>query len=168
MDALNGPFQYAYNTQLHGFAWIMQPENTTLFQNFNTWLTGSHEGRPNWLDWFPVEEEVVKGLERDEKAVTVVDVGGGLGHELLGLRKKYPELPGRLVLQDLPETIKGVPETRVFEPTVHDFFTPQPVKGKCVLVQFTIHSFQILRSDIVTYRGTCLLLPQCLARLARR
>ena len=143
---------------MHGFAWIMQPENAALFKNFNTWLGGSHEGRLHWLEWFPVEEEVVRGLERDEKAVTMVDVGGGLGQELLGLKKKYPELPGRLVLQDLAETIKGVPETTVFEPTAHDFFTPQPVKGQCICsVCYPLSP--ILGADMVTHRGTRLLLP---------
>ena len=128
-DAMNGPFQYAYNTELHGFAWIMQPENSTFLNNFNTWLAGSHEGIPKWLDWYPFEKEVVQGLDRDEKSVAVVDVGGGLGHELLEMQTKYSGLSGRLVLQDLPESIKNVPKTDVFEPTVHDFFTPQPVKG---------------------------------------
>jgi len=132
---MNGPFQYAYDTQLNGFAWIMQPENSTLLHNFNTWMAGTHAA--HWLDWFPVKEEVIKGLEQDEKAVTMVDVGGSLGHELLELKKRYPELPGRLVLQDLPETIKGVAETKVFEHAVHDFFTPQPVEGKCILSLFS-------------------------------
>ncbi len=98
-------------------------------------MAGTHAA--HWLDWFPVKEEVIKGLEQDEKAVTMVDVGGSLGHELLELKKRYPELPGRLVLQDLPETIKGVAETKVFEPAVHDFFTPQPVEGKCILSLFS-------------------------------
>lgn len=114
----------------------MQPDNAVLFQNFHTWLAASHEA--HWLDWFPLKENVIEGLDRNEQAVTVVDVGGSLGHELLEIKKKYPELPGRLVLEDLPEIIKGVPETNVFEPTMHDFFTPQPVKSKSTLIHSTI------------------------------
>ncbi len=137
-DALNGPFQYAYDTQLHGFTRIMRPENSYFLNNFNTWLVGSHEGIPNCLDWFPVDEQVAKGLDSDDKAVTMIDVGGGMGHELLALKKEYPELPGRLVLQDQAENIKGVPETIVFEATVHDFFAPQHVKGECILNLFLL------------------------------
>ena len=124
---MNGPFQYAFDTKLNGFAWIMQPENSTLLNNFNTWMGGIHVA--HWLDWFPLQEEVIKDLDSDENAVTMIDVGGGLGHELLELKKKYPEIPGRLILQDLSETIKSVPDTKAFERTVHDFFTPQPVIG---------------------------------------
>jgi hypothetical protein len=116
----------------------MQPENSTLLRNFNIWMSGTHA--THWLDWFPVEEEMIKGLKQDEKAVTMVDVGGSLGHELLELKKRYPELSGRLILQDLLETIKDVAETKVFEPVVHDFFTPQPIEGKCILLLFS-HSF---------------------------
>ncbi len=76
----------------------MRPENSYFLNNFNTWLVGSHGGIPNCLDWFPVDEEVAKGLDSDDKAVTMIDVGGGMGHELLALKKEYPELPGRLVL----------------------------------------------------------------------
>jgi len=96
-DVMNGSFQYAYDTQLNG------PENSTLLRNFNIWMTGTHA-----THWFPVEEEVTKGLKEDEKAVTMVDVGGSLGHELLELKKSYSEMPGRLILQDLLEAIKDV------------------------------------------------------------
>ena len=133
---------------MHGFAWIQQPENSALLNNFNTWLTGSGEGRLGWLEWFPVDEEVVKGMGTDEQAVAVVDIGGGLGHELLALKKKYPDLPGRLVLQDLSETIKTVPKTIVFESMVHDFFTTQPIKGEFIVALFAVHFF---RSCILTF-----------------
>ena len=158
-DAVNGPFQFAYDTQLHGFTWIMQPENSYYLNNFNTWLVASHKGIPNWLDWYPVQEQLINGLDRSEKAVTMVDVGGGLGHELLELKKKYPDLAGRLVLQDQPENIKNVPETTVFEPTVHDFFTPQPVKGRRISSPSATRSCQVLHSDNNIHRGPYLLLP---------
>ncbi|MCJ1314083.1 hypothetical protein MMC25_007763 [Agyrium rufum] len=128
-NGLNGPLQYTFDTTLHGFAWIMQPENVEVFKNFNTWLAGSHDGRADWLEWFPVKEEIIDGSNQDREAVAVVDVGGSFGHELLRLKKKFPNLPGRLILQDLTGTINNVPETTVFKPTVHDFFEPQPVKG---------------------------------------
>ena len=93
---------------------------------------------------------MIEGLDRDEKAVTVVDVGGSLGHELLEIKKKYPEVPGRLVLEDLPETIKDVTETNVFEPTVHDFFTPQPIKSKSILIHFAIRSSELESTNIIS------------------
>ena len=156
-DASNGPFQYAYDTKLNGFAWVMQPENAELFTQFNTFMSGSHEA--HWLDWFPVKERMIDGLDRDANAVTMVDVGGNLGHELLDLKKRYPDLSGRLVLQDLPQTIKSVPETGVFEAMAHDFFAPQPVKSRYNFIRLILHSSQAQCSDTPTHRRPGLLLP---------
>lgn len=60
----------------------------------------------------------------------IVDVGGGPGQEIIGLKKRHPELPGRYVLQDLPITLDRldrVPDG--VEKMPYDFFTPQPVTG---------------------------------------
>ena len=62
--------------------------------------------------------------------ITIVDIGGGHGHALDTIIKNHPNLPGRLVLQDLPDTIKQIKDDQYrkisFEPTVHNFFEPQP------------------------------------------
>lgn len=65
----------------------------------------------------------------------VVDVGGGKGHDLKKFLARHPEAcetPGSLVLQDLPDILKGV-EAELATPAIkvqpHDFFTEQPVKG---------------------------------------
>lgn len=56
-----------------------------------------------------------------------MDAGGGM--DLLELKEKHPELPGKLILQDRPEVISTVTSGEgVFESMPHDFFTPQPVK----------------------------------------
>ena len=82
--------------------------------------------------YYPVNDRLVTGANTDSSAVFLVDVGGNNGHDLQQLKEKYPNLPGRLILQDTPEVINGVKGIEgVFEPTVHDFFTPQPVKGEC-------------------------------------
>ena len=99
-------------------------------QNFSTWLVGSHEGRADWLDWFPLKDVVGTGIDDcGPDAVSFVDVGGNQGSELNRLHEKYPELLGRLVLQDVESVIKDVPAGEPFEVTVHDFFTPQPIQG---------------------------------------
>ena len=66
-----------------------------------------------------------------ENDVLLVDVGGGRGHDLEALRARHPNLRGRLVLQDLPDTLKEVSEMEnCFETCEYDFFTPQPIQGK--------------------------------------
>jgi hypothetical protein len=147
---MNGSFQYAYDTQLNGFAWIMQPENSPLLRNFNIWMTGTHA--THWLDWFPVEEEVIKGLKQDEKAVTMVDVGGSLGHELLELKKRYSEIPGRLILQDLLETIM---RPKCLSPSCMTSSLHNPLRVSVFSYYLVTHS--VLPSNILIYRRSCIL-----------
>ena len=46
-------------------------------------------------------------------------------------RSKFPEAPGRLILQDLPVVIDAIKELpSKIERMPHDFHTEQPVKGK--------------------------------------
>lgn len=60
----------------------------------------------------------------------MVDVGGGMGYELLALHHRFAGLPGRLVLQELPETIDNiVGDTIGIEIMAYNFFDPQPVRG---------------------------------------
>lgn len=91
----------------------------------------------SWLDVFPFQEEIEGWKGGNEERVLMVDVGGGFGQQSVGLRKKYPGLKGRVVLQDLPATIgrlggglEGV------EVMAHNFLEVQPVKGQFLLVHF--------------------------------
>ena len=93
-------------------------------------MSGYRQGKRSWCDegFYPVVERIGHGLI--SQAPFLVDVGGGLGHDLLELRAKHPELSGRLVLQDQPDVIKQVGNVeKGIELVAHDFFTPQPIKG---------------------------------------
>ena len=82
-----------------------------------------------------MEERIVEGMlvgNDGEKRVAIVDVGGGMGHDLVELKKKCPGLRGRFILQDLEQVIEQIPlplEEEGIEACVHDFYTEQPVKG---------------------------------------
>jgi hypothetical protein len=93
-------------------------------------------GRQRWfdLDYYPVEERLISGASRSdngEEAVLLVDVGGGTGHDVNGLREAFGDrLPGKLVLQDRPEIIEhAVLNGEADVKMAHDFLTEQPVKG---------------------------------------
>lgn len=77
--------------------------------------------------------ESAAGLDVEANGVALVDVGGGAGQAIGHIRKTYPNIPGRFVLQDLSKSIESLPVGRAeelgFEPMVHNFFEPQPVKG---------------------------------------
>ncbi|ROV89114.1 hypothetical protein VMCG_09860 [Cytospora schulzeri] len=126
----DGPFQAAHKTQLPFFAWL--DANPPYLQVFNSYMSAYRAGRPSWADpgFYPVAEQLTKRFDPAVSDVVLVDVGGGLGHDLEELKAKHPTLPGRLVLQDRAEVIATISSASgPFEATTHDFFTPQPVKG---------------------------------------
>ena len=128
-DPTNGPFQFGHDTTLRSFMW--RKERPRIQTAFNNHMAGYHQGRPSWMDrgFYPIEERILPGIKADPSAVAIVDVGGSLGHDLRELKKKWPSIPGRFVLQDLPQVIEQVKDLTSIEATVHDFNTAQPVKG---------------------------------------
>ena len=132
-DSANGPFQYAYNTKSSFWDW--KNEHPQLMVAFDNHMAGYAEGLPRWMDadFYPVVERLGHGLKAGDPMTNtlIVDIGGGIGHDLAEFRTKHPDLPGRLVLQDLPETIKQIEKiTEGIEPTIHDFFNRQPIEGE--------------------------------------
>lgn len=85
----------------------------------------------------------------------LIDIGCGLGHDLAAFHARFPTLPSRLILQDLPVVINCIQDYDLdpdIERTVHDFFQPQPVKGaRAYYLRTVLHNFpdpqaiQILR-----------------------
>lgn len=92
-----------------------------------------------WLDVFSVPS-LASSITPDQ--VLFVDVGGNRGHQCARLRAKYPDLPGRIIVQDLPETIQHAPPIQGVEFMVHNFFMPQPVKGaKAYYLRTVLHDW---------------------------
>lgn len=126
-DALHGPFQYALDTKSSLFEWLNA--HPSVAQAFQEHMSAYNEGRPKWMDegFYPILERL-QGVPNEE--VLLVDVGGGMGHDLREFKDKHPHILGRLILQDQDAVIAQVKESGTgIEAMVHDFFTPQPVKG---------------------------------------
>jgi len=128
-DANNGPVQYGLHTDLPFFGYLQA--NERVGKAFNNFMTGYAKVRPRWHDYYPVIERLGTGLRTDAPAVLLVDVGGGLGHEIAGFHAQFAQLPGRLILQDQESVISQVknstePLSPAITPLHHDFFTPQP------------------------------------------
>ena len=137
-DAYEGPFQYANQTKLHYFEWLSA--NPREQSAFNTVMSISRMGRgEEWFEFFPIEEKLhVAGNEP-----LPVDIGSGLGHDLVALKSKFPRLAGTLIAQDLPVVIENVKELPMgIEAMGYDFFTPQPVKGaKAYYLRTVLHDW---------------------------
>lgn len=75
--------------------------------------------------------KLLDGATLDNGSPFVVDVGGNTGIDISHVLAKHPDLPaGALVLQDLPEIIAKAQVDDKITAMVHDFWLPQPVKGK--------------------------------------
>lgn len=81
---------------------------------------------------YAVRERLIDGANRSSDAPFLVDIGGNLGHDVARFQKsRYPDAPGRLILQDLPMMIRQVKDLdRAIIRMEHDFNHEQPVRGK--------------------------------------
>ena len=92
----------------------------------------------HWANWFPLKEVCIDGFSSGKGEHCFVDVGGGKGHEGELVLKKYPEVRGKFVLEDMPVVIDDITELNPrIEKVAHDFTKPQPIKGKARTLQFT-------------------------------
>jgi demethylsterigmatocystin 6-O-methyltransferase len=117
-------FQEAY--KMDGPAFVYMAEHPRTAAYFNQYMLHRRKGMPTWLSVFPLDKETTL---KDPNGVLFVDMGGNIGHECAQLKAKYPNLPGKVILQDLPHAIGMALQTPGVENTVHDIFTPQPIKG---------------------------------------
>ena len=124
VENTNTVFQAAYKMDGPAFMYMAEHPQTAAY--FNQYMAHRRKGMPEWLSVFPFEEETKL---RDPSGVLFVDMGGNIGHQCAEVKAKYPNLLGRVVLQDLPHAIGMALQTPGVENTIHDIFTPQPVKG---------------------------------------
>lgn len=129
-DATDCPFQSAQDTTKICFEYLA--ERPKLQECFNNYMGGRRQGERSWFDpdYFPVEDKL-QHTELNDSTPLLVDVGGGLGHDAEAFRKSYPDLPGRIIVQDLPRSVEqAAPVGRGIEMLSHDFFSPQPIHGE--------------------------------------
>ncbi|KAK8055193.1 hypothetical protein PG993_000420 [Apiospora rasikravindrae] len=107
------------------------------------------EKRRRWHHCYPVLSQlgVRSDVPADSSQMAVVDVGGNQGHDLATFQESNPDFRGRLILQDLPETVEPLlvdqEKQRVFEVMPYDFFTPQPVVGATLyLLLAVLHNWE--------------------------
>jgi demethylsterigmatocystin 6-O-methyltransferase len=127
-------FQAGHNTsEKDMYVWFEDhPVQQDAFYRF---MKTVNTGMPTWLDVVAFDKEIASNAKPDE--IIFVDVGGGFGWQCQALRNTFPDLSGRVILEDRPDVIaKGraaediTPYEQLgIEPVNHDFFTAQPIKG---------------------------------------
>ncbi|KAJ5287828.1 hypothetical protein N7478_003514 [Penicillium angulare] len=120
----DSPFSFALGTQSRYFDYL---SSKPYYQAaFNTVMASSYRrSEKSWFDFFPVEKKLkIENLSD----VLLVDVGGCQGEDLHTFKERFPDLPGRLVLQDLPHVIEAGNIPIGIEGQGYNFFDEQPVK----------------------------------------
>ncbi|KAL9041934.1 MAG: hypothetical protein Q9214_003940, partial [Letrouitia sp. 1 TL-2023] len=130
------PFQYALHTPLGFWEYLDEdPRRARLFssgmRSFQSATTSKSLGCTHLF----YEELLLQAAEIGSSDVAVVDVGGGRGQALEGIQAQFPELEGRLILQDREDVIedakaKGLLDS--IETMAVSFFDAQVVEGAFV------------------------------------
>ncbi|KAI0594614.1 S-adenosyl-L-methionine-dependent methyltransferase [Biscogniauxia sp. FL1348] len=153
-DPANSPWQLGHRTDQSPFAWLQSHPN--LMEFFLPWMATQRDGLPTFFDVVDFQQELCQNA--NESTVLFVDLGGAMGHQCVALKKRHPDLPGRVILQELPSVVEQVkanplPGFEGIEVQAHDIFTPQPIKGaRAYYMRNVLHDFpdhkcvQILRS----------------------
>lgn len=117
-------FQLAHNTS--GGIYDMQQAHPEMARAFQNYLQLEHSYLPSWLNVVDFQSEFAENTCTD--TVLFVDVGGGNGQQCVNLLTEYPNMKGRVILQDTPSVVQDAhPHNRV-ERMGYDYFTEQPVK----------------------------------------
>jgi hypothetical protein len=112
--------------------WDFMEQNPEASKIFDTAMSIQENFPLEMAPPYPFFENLA-GLKNDPNAVTLVDIGGGAGQAIGNIKQKYPDVPGKFILQDLPKSIQSLAPGRAeqlgFDPMIHNFFEPQPIKG---------------------------------------
>ncbi|KAI9036025.1 uncharacterized protein KD926_002504 [Aspergillus affinis] len=121
-------FGYAKGTDKTMYEWLeSQPDQRRIFAEFQAASSEiSHHRLKPFLK--EVLSEIPAGFQG-----AFVDVGGGKGVTLREVcQELFPPVEGRVVLQDLPNVVKGVGIQDVVEAMPYSFLDPQPVKEAAI------------------------------------
>ncbi|GAM33811.1 O-methyltransferase [Talaromyces pinophilus] len=137
-DYTRGPFQVGFRTEL-GYMEYLQANP----QRIKSWNAGMRLGRiGHRTSAFPFQKALELDPPAAEGGIAVVDVGGGRGQALEGIRQDYPDIKGRMILLDLPGVItdaknNGLPQ--YIETAPGSFFDPLPQGARLYHFRRVLH-----------------------------
>ncbi|CZR66309.1 uncharacterized protein PAC_16210 [Phialocephala subalpina] len=126
------PFQYGNNTPL-GFYQALAKDSKARAgfddQMKRHVLMERAKSQTGFASMYDFRGEIGALITSSEE-VALVDVGGSQGHVLEDVRKHLPDLKGRLILEELPETLESVQVPEGVEAVPYNFLeSVQPIKG---------------------------------------
>ncbi|KAB8274790.1 S-adenosyl-L-methionine-dependent methyltransferase [Aspergillus minisclerotigenes] len=144
-------FKYAHGTDVIFGLLEKNPEQKQAFDDYMA--SRRVTNLPQWFEIYPAAEKFADARQ-DPSATLMVDVGGGPGQELIRFKERHSDIPGRLVLQDLPLTLQRIEKLpEGIESMEYDFFTPQPVKGaRAYFLRDVLHNWSDAKSAQILSR----------------
>ncbi|KAF2721795.1 S-adenosyl-L-methionine-dependent methyltransferase [Polychaeton citri CBS 116435] len=145
------PFEYTFGKPIFEY-FKDDKEQKEAFDNYMT--IRRDPNAPQWFDTYPVEDCLGASLKSGPNDALLIDVGGGKGHEISKFQRRFPHLPGRRILQDLPQTIRAIDSKPAdIELMEHDFFTEQPVKGaRMYYLRAVMHDWSDSKCKVILSR----------------
>ncbi|KAK7978671.1 hypothetical protein PG988_006161 [Apiospora saccharicola] len=138
-DSSATAFKLGQHTDEDFYTWLeTHPVNQAAFHRF---MEAQFASLPTWLDVFDFKTELGCG-GAGPADVLFVDVGGGNGSQCAGLRKAWPDMPGKIILQDKSQVLEKALKVEGMEQMGHDFLTEQPVKdARAYYFRQIMHNF---------------------------
>ena len=129
-DYSDGSFQLGHSTSLG--IWEFLKEDPERLKVFNSGMQSlATIGNNKSAGSYPFDRQLGETPCSPEE-VLIVDIGGGRGQALEAIKENFPELKGRMILEDLPNVIEeakasGLPP--FIETRAASFFEPQSMHG---------------------------------------
>jgi hypothetical protein len=123
--------QYSFDKPQQHFYQIFAAR-PDLHVHFSTLMSLWSGGWTQFQTLYPVQEQLIDGFDPTAGGAVLIDVGGNWGQQVLALKEAFPQLKGRLVVQDLYAVAaapKDDPRYAGIEWQAHDFFQPQPERN---------------------------------------
>ncbi|KAF4631566.1 hypothetical protein G7Y89_g6565 [Cudoniella acicularis] len=146
-DSMDCPFQHTMGTKLHNFDWIAA--NPKVQHAYNVMMTVRTQRSidSKWFEVFPIERLMA---EEPAPEVFLVDIGGGIGHQMIDFKEHHPDAR-RMIVQDIApviNSIKSLPPG--IEAMVSDFFKPQPIRGaKLYFLAHVLHDWPDKQAKVI-------------------
>ncbi|KAF2152804.1 S-adenosyl-L-methionine-dependent methyltransferase [Myriangium duriaei CBS 260.36] len=119
----------AYHAPIGKTVWEILPD-TPFMEDAGVLMASFNQDHQDWLDFYPIQNRLIHGTKSDPAEVFMVDVGGATGSQAIACKARFPNIPGRFIVQDLAHALpRGASTPTGIEIMVHDFFHNQPVQG---------------------------------------
>jgi demethylsterigmatocystin 6-O-methyltransferase len=125
-DPKNTAVQIGFNSPNTNLVGILSKKPEAM-SGFGTLVATWGEGQALLQQLYPVRS-LIDTYDEAVSPVMFVDVRGRYGQKAIALRRDFPHLPGRVIVQDLPMTIQRAPAIDGIELAAHDISQGHPSK----------------------------------------